>query len=153
MFNDWFGIVDGTQSNLAVRRLMQKHESWAGFKWQVTVIPNNYSQLKYQQISRAQNARRSEQCTIDVTLFDELSNLRRDYDTLSIELKKPTHTDVARMYFSSETVNRTMTLKASVASRLSSSVLDCWVTLCMRITRNSTMDLALITESIVSLSI
>lgn len=115
----WYGIIDGAHYNIAVRNLIQTKATWKNFKWFVTVLNGEFLLEMYRKLARAQNERHSDRYYIEMTFYDELSNLREEFESLVRLQKKPTHTEVARQYFGSETVSRTKIVVASMSVRLS----------------------------------
>lgn len=120
----WYGIIDGSHSNEAVRRLSKTEPSWKNVTWFVTVLKGVHSEEKYRQLSRAQNSRHSERYYVEITLSDVLKNLRLEHDQLLQYQQKPTHINVAKRYFGAPTVSRTETFLASLAVRLQRKTLD-----------------------------
>ncbi len=119
----WYGIIDGYHHNLAVRWLKENDSRWSNFLWYVTIIKGCHGIQTYRQLARFQNHRHNPKFYFEMTLFDELNNLRMEYDRLCKDKKKVTNMDVARSYFGSSTVNRTLSMMASTAIRLPMSVL------------------------------
>ena len=74
-------------------------------------------------MSRFQNHRHSEKYFVEVTFFDQIHNLRKDFDRLRMKNTSVSHKKVAQSYFGSDNFNRTMTMMASVAIRLPHVVL------------------------------
>lgn len=120
----WFGIIDGNHRNQAVRWLVLNKAPWSGFNWMVTILKSGFTMERYRQLARFQNHRQSPRYYIQVTIFDELSNLRSEYNRLCSEQTKPSHALVARTYFGTQSTTRTMTMMASLAVRLDQRVLD-----------------------------
>lgn len=75
-------------------------------------------------MARAQNSRHTPRFYIEFTFFDELSNLRLEYEFLKRFKENPTNAEVARKYFGEENVNRTMTILTSLAVRLPRNLID-----------------------------
>lgn len=121
--DNWYGIIDGNHCNQAIRFLMMSKPEWRNFEWTVLSLNGAFSIERYKQLARANNARQDKIFYVEQTFFDELYNLKSEYDRIVLEQSKPTHTDVARAYFGCNTVNRTMTLMSSTAIRLSPEVL------------------------------
>ncbi len=118
----WYGIVDGLHHNCAVRRLKESNERWESVLWYVTVIRGGNTLEEYERLARFQNHRHSEKYFIEVTFYDQLHNLKKDFERLQSVKRSVTQKEVAQSYFGFKHVNRTMTMLASVAIRLSSEV-------------------------------
>ena len=114
----WYGIIDGGHSNEAIRELVNTEPGWQNFKWFVTVFHGEHPMESYRKLARAQNTRHSERYYVEMTFYDELSNLRAEYESLLSSQIKPSHTEVARQYFGDENVSRTKIFLASMAIRL-----------------------------------
>lgn len=122
--SQWYGIVDGCQSNEAIRVLAKKKIEWASFQWIVLCIKRGEPIERYKQLARACNAKHDRQLFVEMTLYDELYNLRLEFEMMILEQRKPTDTEVAMAYFGTSNVTRTMTLKSSTAIRLPRVVID-----------------------------
>ena len=120
----WYGIIDGGHSNEAVKHLCVNLEEWKNFKWFVTILSGGHSLERYRQLSRAQNSRHSPRFYVELTFFDELNNLRIEYDNLIRLQSKPSHVQVARKYFGTENVSNTRKFLASMAIRLPQCTLN-----------------------------
>ena len=118
MHDSWYGIIDGAHSNEAIKKLCTDYVEWHGFKWLVTILKGGQSLDRYRQLSRAQNSRHSSRFYIELTLFDELNNLRMEYENLLRMQSKPSHIQVARTYFGTEEVSNSRKFLASMAVRL-----------------------------------
>lgn len=134
----WYGIVDGNILHEAIMQLRSENPSqWSNFTWKVTVLRKNVSIEDMRRLARAQNERNKKHYTYEVTVFDLLSNLRMEYDTLIEERlkeavptrssqtnakKKPTicSREIAQRYDCGEHVSNTSVRQAaSVAVKLS----------------------------------
>ena len=103
---------------------MKKNESrWHSFMWYVTVIKGFHGIESYRQLSRFQNHRHNPKFYVELTVFDQLYNLRQEYDRLCKEKNTVSNLDAARAYFDSIFVNRTLTMLASTAIRLPITVI------------------------------
>ena len=122
-YDSWYGIVDGLHHNMAVRWLKEHKDSWSSSLWYVTVLKGGFSVEHYQKLSRFQNHRHSAKYFVEVTFFDQLNNLRRDYERFRLRKPSVSQKQVAQSYFGTQTVNRTMTMTASLAIRLPKLVL------------------------------
>lgn len=122
-FDIWFGIIDGHHSNEAVCHLKSTDPSWSNFMWFVTILKGGYSVDRYKQLARFQNHRHNEKFYVSMTFYDELINLRNEYERLRLLKSKPTNVEVAKAYFGSNVSNRTMTMLSSTAIRLPLSVI------------------------------
>ncbi len=122
-FDKWYGIIDGAHANEAVKQLSSTSPSWKGFEWFVTVLAGGHPLERYRQLARAQNSRHSLRHYVEFTLYDELYNLRLEYENLLRLQKKPTQIHVARAYFGSNFVSSTRKYMASMALRLSSETI------------------------------
>ncbi len=122
----WYGIVDGGYTNAAIRKLRETNPKWAGFMWFVCVLKGGFSVERYRQLARYQNYLQSPKYYVQWTLFDELYNLRKEFQNLCLQKAKPTHAEVAREYFGSKVheINRSMTMLSSTAIRLSKDVIN-----------------------------
>lgn len=119
----WHGIVDGLQSNTAVRWLIINRLRWKKFKWFVTILKGGFPVDRYRQLARFQNHRHSPKYNVSLTFYDELFNLKSEYERLKLETPNPTNAQVARTYFGTTTASRTMTMMASLAIRLGPDVM------------------------------
>ena len=59
---------------------MTKREDWKEFRWFLKEIKGEHSLHKYRQLARAQNTRHSSPHYIEMTLADELENLKIYHD-------------------------------------------------------------------------
>ena len=119
----WYGIIDGCHSHCALKRLKSSDMKWASFRWTVMVLSGNHPIERYRQYARAMNARHDKSFYVELTLYDELNNLRQEYESMCIQ-STPTQADVARAYFGSPSVTKTMTIKSSLAIRLSRELIE-----------------------------
>jgi len=119
----WYGIIDGGHSNAAVIKLCTSFPEWRGFKWFVTLLAGGYSVDRYRQLARAQNGRHSPRFFIELTLFDQLNNLKIEYDNIRRHQSEPTQVQVARSYFGTHTVSNTCKFLSALAYRLPSCTL------------------------------
>ncbi len=122
--DSWYGIIDGAHSNEAIKKLCNDKPEWKGFKWLVTVLRGGYSLDRYRQLARAQNSRHSPRFYVELTFFDEINNLRLEYDYLVRCQSKPSQIQVARSYFGTEDVSNTRKFLASMAVRLPKRVIN-----------------------------
>lgn len=120
----WYGIIDGYHSNLAVRWLTENKPHWKHYSWFVTVLRGGNSVERYKQLARFQNHRHSPRYNIRMTFYDELSNLRSEFNRLSSSGSKPSNLSVAQSYFGTTETSRTMTMLASTAVRLPMAVIE-----------------------------
>lgn len=118
MHDTWYGIIDGGHANEAIKNLCTDRPEWKGFKWLVTILKGGHSLERYRQLSRAQNSRHSPRFYVELTLFDELNNLRLEYENLLPLQSIPSHIQVARTFFGSHNVSNTRKFLASMAVRL-----------------------------------
>ncbi len=119
----WYGIVDGMHHNMAVRWLKRNKKQWESFLWYVTIVKGGHSVHEYEKLARFQNHRHSPKYYVEVTLYDQLKNLRKDYDRMRLLKQSVSQRTVAQSYFGFNGVNRTMTMLASVAIRLPEQVI------------------------------
>lgn len=126
--DQWFGVVDGMHRHSAILELIEKHpETWEGFRWPVTLLKGGVPLLTLKQLARVQNAKHSETCFVEPTLFDMLNGLREEHDRLKTERnsKKVTAADVAAAYDgSSHAKESTVKQIAATASRLPLSTIE-----------------------------
>ena len=61
---------------------------------------------------------------MELILYDQLKNLRDDFERMSLVRQGVTHKEVAQSYFGLQSVDRTMTMTAFLATRLSLPVLS-----------------------------
>jgi len=79
---EWFGIIDGEHSFLAIIRLIESKKRWSGYSWFVTIVQYKFSIDKYGQLARMQNERHNSKFFVEYTFFDIISNLRTEYEQL-----------------------------------------------------------------------
>lgn len=115
---EWFGIVDGLHSNKAMRWMLTNREDWKNISWFVTKLKGGFPVERYRQLARFQNHRHSPKYYVSLTFYDEVYNLRTEYNRLSAQSQAVSNVSVARTYFGQEQVSRTMTMLASTAVRL-----------------------------------
>lgn len=124
----WYGIVDGEHRHMAITELIREIPAvWESFMWSVCVVQIGCSMERLRQLSRVQNAKHSEDAWIAVTLHDELSGYRMEFERLLKERngKKPTAVDVATAYDGfTHSAKDTARQKAATALRLPIAVLD-----------------------------
>ena len=120
----WYGIIDGGHSNEAVKKLSTMDPRWKGFEWLVTVLNGGHSLNRYRQLARAQNSRHSPRFYVQMTFFDQINNLRLEYDNLTRLQMKPSQIQLARTYFGTTEVSNTRKHLASMAVRLPKRTLD-----------------------------
>ena len=83
-------------------------------------MPNrNHSIERYRQYARPMNTRHDKKFFVELNFYDQLNNLRSECNSLKMGQTKPSQADVSRAYFGSKSVNKTMTLMASFAIKLS----------------------------------
>ena len=122
-YKEWYGIVDGYHHNMAIRWLKTNKTSWEKVQLYVTILNGGHPIEEYERLGRFQNHRHSSKYYVDVTIYDQLNNLRREFDRLSKIKSSVTQKEVSQSYFGCPKVNRTMTMLASVAIRLPVPVL------------------------------
>ncbi len=123
----WYGIVDGEHSHMAIIKLIDTYERWVGYKWHVTVLKSGKSMERYKQLARCQNERHENRYYVEVTFFDMISNMRYEYERLSMSQKRVTGQHVVDAYLGySMTSKKTSTLiqTANTVIRLTKSVIE-----------------------------
>lgn len=50
--------------------------------------------------------------------YDEISNIRKDYDRIRLTKDNPTNAEVDKAYYGTKVTNRTMPMMASTATRV-----------------------------------
>lgn len=117
-FPVWYGIIDGDDRNKAVLHLLSNNPAWASYKWFVTILRGGHSMDRYVQLARFSNHRPISSLDTKMTFYNEVINLRHEYERLCTHNKKPTNFEVAKEYFETGTTNRTMTMMSSISVRL-----------------------------------
>ncbi len=124
----WYGIVDGCHFHAAVTELQnEQREEWIDFLWKVTVIRHEPKLSNLCRLDRVQNERNKPMYTFDVTIYDLLYNLRREYELLKKERSTESRTrtvsvssrDVADAYDGAEhRTNTSIRQAACIALKL-----------------------------------
>lgn len=96
-FTFWYWIVNDSHGNKTVRYLKSTNSSWSSYMWFVTVFNGGNTVDRYIQLSRFQNHRHRDTYYVQMTFFDELCNLRRDYNRIRIVKPKPTNDEDSRV--------------------------------------------------------
>ncbi len=122
----WYGIVDGEHSFLAIIGLIEKKKRWANYKWFVTVINSGFDIERYRQLARMQNERHSCRFHVELTFFDMISNMKTEYEKLRKVQKRVVGQDVVDAYCGyavTSKKNSTLVQTANTAIRLPSKVI------------------------------
>lgn len=97
----WYGIVDGNCRHGAVLQLMKEEpDRWEAFKWSVCVVKSTCPVHRLRQLARTQYSKHEGDAWIEITFYEKLSGLYKEYLTLSTKRNKakPTGSEVVTSY-------------------------------------------------------
>lgn len=111
-------------SNEAVPVLVCNRPSYLALERPVTVFPSGPGLDKYRQLARIQITRNSSLTYVELTIYNQLFNRRREYERMCLSGSQPTQKRVSQSYFGLKEVSNTMSYFSSINLRLPAENLD-----------------------------